>query len=262
MAQTEQTTLVDERIERSACAGLGLPGSLCLVEIFNLNTGLTFQVYRLDASLFVGRSDSGGDSEIELDDAKVSRRHCEVRFLEEHHTWGLIDLDSTNGTYLNGKQIDREFLSIGDLVRVGRSLFVVAETPPERSVENYGLVGGSLSISTLLENLHQVSTTDLKVCITGKTGTGKELVARAIHRISGRKGPFVAVNCGAFPENLIESELFGYERGAFSGADQQKEGLFVSAHGGTLFLDEIGEFPLSLQPRLLRVLEDTEVRPM
>lgn len=122
------------------------------------------------------------------------------------------------------------------------------------------LVGDSPPMSQLREMLHRVAVTDATVLITGETGTGKELVARAIHRSSRRAdSPFVAVNCAALPETLLESQLFGHERGAFTGADRVRTGLFEAANGGTLFLDEAGEMPPALQAKLLRVLVDHEI---
>jgi len=123
-----------------------------------------------------------------------------------------------------------------------------------------GLVGNSKSMQAVFGMTRRVGPSDVPVLITGESGTGKELVARAIHRLSGRKeAPFIAINCGAIPETLLESELFGYEKGSFTGATQQKKGRIESAQGGTLFLDEIGEMPMSLQVKLLRFLQDHEI---
>ncbi|MBW3628841.1 MAG: sigma-54 dependent transcriptional regulator [Gemmatimonadetes bacterium] len=122
-----------------------------------------------------------------------------------------------------------------------------------------GLVGASQPMRELFRSLHRVAASGLPVLITGESGTGKELIAQELHRISRGKA-FVPVNCAAIPENLLESELFGHERGAFTGADREHVGLFESADGGTLFLDEIGELPLGLQPKLLRALESGEFR--
>ncbi|HEX6241341.1 MAG TPA: sigma-54-dependent Fis family transcriptional regulator, partial [Polyangiales bacterium] len=125
------------------------------------------------------------------------------------------------------------------------------------------LVGNSAALRRLFATLDRVVPTDLPVIVRGESGTGKELVARAIHAQGPRaKGPFVALNCAALPENLLESELVGYVKGAFTGADRDKPGLFVAAHGGTLFLDELAELPPSLQVKLLRVLTEREVRPL
>jgi transcriptional regulator with PAS, ATPase and Fis domain len=185
-----------------------------------------------------------------------------VRWVPEANRHAVCDLRSTNGTFLNGTRVDRGFLTGGDVIRVGNTLLVYSSCPPERATADEFFVGCAKVTRDAIASLQQVAPTDLKVLLTGETGTGKELAAQAIHAHSGRSGEFVPVNCGAFPATLIESELFGYVRGAFSGADRNKEGLFVSAHRGTLFLDEIGEFPLELQPRLLRVLQDQEVRPV
>ena len=125
------------------------------------------------------------------------------------------------------------------------------------------LMGPSLAMSTIVDSIRRVATSNLTVLITGETGTGKELVARALHQESDRRDhPFVAVDCGALPENIIESELFGYHRGAFTGADRQKPGYFEAAEGGTLFLDEVGNLPPATQIKLLRVIQERELRPL
>jgi len=127
----------------------------------------------------------------------------------------------------------------------------------------HGLIGSSKPMRQLMERISRVAPTDATVLITGESGTGKELVARAIHaRSPRREGPFVALSCAAMPLELLEAELFGHRKGAFTGAAESRDGLLQGAHGGTLFLDEIGDMPLDLQPKLLRVLEDPRVRPL
>jgi len=124
------------------------------------------------------------------------------------------------------------------------------------------IFGASPAIQHLREQIARLAPIESSVLLSGASGTGKELVARALHRLSGRRGEFVAINCAALPENLLESELFGYEKGAFTDARSARPGLFIDADGGTLLLDEIAELPLSLQPKLLRVLEERRVRPL
>lgn len=156
-----------------------------------------------------------------------------------------------------------------DVLRVvlQRAMYLFGLEQASRAIPNQtstteceGLVGNSKPMQDVFGMIRRVGPSDVPVLITGESGTGKELVARAIHRLSGRKeAPFVAINCGAIPETLLESELFGYEKGAFTGAVQQRKGRLESAQGGTLFLDEIGDIPLSLQVKLLRFLQGREV---
>lgn len=124
------------------------------------------------------------------------------------------------------------------------------------------ICGNSFLMRQIKAQIEKIATTPLSVLILGESGTGKELVAQTIHQSSGRKGQFVAINCGALPKDLIESELFGHEKGAFTGAQKAYQGCFRQADGGTLFLDEIAELPVELQPKLLRVLEQQAVRPV
>ena len=160
-----------------------------------------------------------------------------------------------------------------ELMRAGAANFLTKPFTPEtlRSVlsDTFGrapageVVGNEEAFRDVLDIVGAVAETDATILITGESGTGKEVVARTIHRASKRaRGPFVAVNCGAIPEALLESELFGHKKGSFTGAVADRRGLFQAAHGGTLFLDEIGDMPLPLQVKLLRVLQEGEVRPV
>ncbi len=201
----------------------------------------------------------------QLTDPTVSRRHAEITRTQD----GLVlrDLGSTNGTFVGEVRIREVFLGETRIFRVGKTemefqlLDEVIEIVPAEETEFEGMVGRSVAMRETFAVLERVARTELTVLVTGETGSGKELVSRAIHRRSPRKnGPFVVFDCGAVARNLIESELFGHERGAFTGAVSSRAGVFEQANGGTIFLDELGELPVELQPALLRVLEQREVR--
>jgi two-component system, NtrC family, response regulator GlrR len=204
-------------------------------------------------------------NDLRLGDAAVSRHHCVLSVTP--HGVELRDLDSTNGTTLAGFRVNSAFVSNGALIGVGETTLRV-DLLPDRlastvSAENrFGpVLGKSLGMRRLFAIAQQVAPSDATILIEGETGTGKGLFAEAIHAASRRAGgPFVVVDCAAMPAQLMESELFGHEAGAFTGASKQRIGLFESAAGGTLLLDEIGELPLELQPKLLRAIERKEIR--
>jgi DNA-binding NtrC family response regulator len=202
-----------------------------------------------------------------FDDPAMSARHAEVR-LEGGHAI-LHDLGSAGGTRLNGVSVrESHALVEGDVVRLGDTMLVYtglergSAGPPEGHTAEPELVGATPSIEAVRRSVAAVAPHRRTVVVAGETGTGKEIVARLLHRQSGRSGPFLAVNCSGFTEGLLASELFGHVRGAFTGAVAEQQGLFRAARGGTLLLDEASDIPLALQPSLLRVLETWEVRPV
>ncbi|HEY1959602.1 MAG TPA: sigma 54-interacting transcriptional regulator [Polyangiaceae bacterium] len=208
---------------------------------------------------------SAPSSDIALNDRSVSRIHAEF-VPREDGAW-VRDLGSKNGTFLDGLLVWGARIPDGGKVRMGATEIVVDYSPGEEPVElwphtSFGpLLGASPPMRRLFASLARIAANDSPVLIEGETGTGKELVAQAIHGASARASePFVIVDCAALPEHLIESELFGHVKGAFTGADRARTGAIEAADGGTIFLDEIGELPLSLQPHLLRVLETSTIR--
>src|SRR5262249_48627128 len=192
----------------------------------------------------------------------VSRSHARIE--RDGDGWRIVDLRSRNGIYVDGARTAEARLRHGTVARIGRSLLVFVEAAVPAGArfepETRSLWGQSAAMQILRGERATVAPTDLPVLIVGETGVGKERAAEEVHRLSGRKGAFVPVNCGAIPENLAESELFGHTAGAFTGAVQRTEGLFVAADGGTLFLDEVGELPTAGQPKLRRALSHREVR--
>jgi two-component system response regulator GlrR len=222
------------------------------------DTGLTKAI---ESKLVVGTHPDCG---LLLKDTTVSRYHVELLARPD----GVVvrDLESTNGTYLGGTRITEVIVEDQAVIVVGKTQLKVGMLEadlgkPEEQASFGPAIGASHSMKQLFGILEKVSPTDSTVLVLGETGTGKEVLARAIHEKSKRaKAPFVVVDCGAVAPTLIESELFGHVRGAFTGAVLDRNGAFLEADGGTIFLDEIGELPLELQPKLLRVLEAGTVR--
>ena len=200
-----------------------------------------------------------------LTDPTVSRIHCEISPVPGGVR--VVDAGSTNGTYVDGHRVRDVDVGSGTTIRIGATTLrvIVGDDSIELPLsprERFGsLVGSSVAMRRVYSILERTAPSHATVLLQGETGTGKELVARAIHDASRRaQGPFIAIDCGAIAPTIIESELFGHVRGAFSGAVNDRRGLFEEAHAGTLFLDEIGELPIALQAKLLRVLETFEVR--
>ncbi|MEM6955426.1 MAG: sigma 54-interacting transcriptional regulator [Myxococcota bacterium] len=200
-----------------------------------------------------------------LADKAVSGTHCE--FVADEKGFLLRDLGSTNGTKIGELKIREVWIRQGTVVTVGQTKIRFESLAEEVEIDLsddsrfHDLIGKSVRMREIFAVLQRVASTDLTALVRGETGTGKELVARALHHASARaEQPLVVQDCSAIPSNLIESTLFGHERGAFTGAQDRHRGSFEQADGGTIFLDEIGELEMSLQPKLLRVLENREIK--
>jgi DNA-binding NtrC family response regulator len=216
--------------------------------------------YRVDqlqgARLVIGRDE---ETQIRVEASGVSRRHAELH--RQGPIYAIRDLGSTNGTWLDGRRVEHAPVAPGQVLRIGDWLgvFALREDGAANFAEHApGLFGGP-EIAKLVAALARAAASNVPVILIGDTGTGKERFARAVHHLSGRSGPFIPVNCAALPEQLAEAELFGYRRGAFTGAERANAGHFRSAHQGTLFLDEMPELSPALQAKLLRILEDGQV---
>ncbi len=216
----------------------------------------------LGESLRIGKAP---DNDLVLPDDTVSRHHCVLTPRADGIQ--VRDLDSTNGTKVQGARVNEALVQAGTVLKVGEVEVVLrpgargAEVMPSDKMSFGGALGRSLSMRMVFGVLERIAPTDATVLLEGETGSGKDVLARAICAESPRANkPFVVVDCGAVSYSLIESELFGHERGAFTGAVAARQGAFELADGGTVFLDEIGELPLDVQPKLLRVLETRELR--
>jgi transcriptional regulator with GAF, ATPase, and Fis domain len=205
------------------------------------------------------------ENDLVLSDETVSRVHFEI--VRDAKGYLARDLRSTNGTFLDGAEIKEAYVRAGSIIAAGAA--ELKFTPFEERIEILPsdkdalgpMVGKSPPMRAIYGLVERIAPTDATVLIEGETGTGKDLIARTLHLLSRRAaGPFVVVDCGAVSGTLIESELFGHEKGAFTGASSTRQGAFELADGGTVFLDELGELSLDLQPKLLRVLEQRELR--
>jgi len=198
-----------------------------------------------ESELLLGRE--VGAQHWEVADNRISRVHVRVSWDPQQGGYCATDAQSTNGLRVNGVRRESVALAPGDVVRVGDTLLIVSE---------------GAGMNGLRESAEQAARSSATLLLNGESGVGKEVLARQIHEWSGRRGPFVPINCGALPRELAASELFGHEKGAFSGAAGARRGVFHAAQGGTLLLDEIGELPLELQPLLLRALQERAIRPV
>jgi transcriptional regulator with PAS, ATPase and Fis domain len=214
----------------------------------------------------------GADAELRIPDQKVSRSHAIVK--PTGAGLSLQDLGSSHGTYVDGQRVGETEVRAGQnsIVRVGDTLLMVCEQADRWSARARVLSAKALglpqdllagpSLAALWDQAARVADLREPVLILGESGTGKEVIARVIHAAQGKKGPFVGINIAAIPEGLFESELFGHERGAFSGAVHARRGAFREAHGGALFLDEVADLRLDLQAKLLRAIDLRSVRPL
>jgi len=240
---------------------LGFTERRCqLVVLSGPETGRVVDVAR--TPFVIGK---GEECDLVLTEPTVSRTHFSID--TEQGAFVIRDLTSTNGTWIDQFRIKEAWLRPGTVLRAGSAqlrfepVFKPLDIAPA-AVDRFGrLVGRSVRMRQIFTLLERIAQTEATVVIFGETGTGKSAVAQSIHEASPRKsGPFITVDCGAIADNLIESELFGHEKGAFTGADRMRQGALERAQGGTLFIDELVDLRLDLQPRLLRVLEEREVR--
>jgi len=235
-------------------------------------SGVGEVVFGRGSARAIARKDSSTGMQLCVRLADPWLSHAHARLVYVLRRWVLEDAGSKNGCMVQGVRKTQAELTDGDILELGATFFVFREDMVQEAGDPVIFEAsseGSSKLATLLPSLARdfarlsaVAKSTVSVLIEGETGTGKEVVARTLHAESERRGDFVAINCGALPRELVEAELFGFRRGAFSGATEDRSGLLRSADRGTLFLDEIGDLPASSQAALLRVLQEREVRPV
>jgi transcriptional regulator with GAF, ATPase, and Fis domain len=259
--ETDKETEREEHVEAETRA-VGPSATKVGMQVIVLSGSAKGTTKALGDRLRIGKAP---DNDLVLADDTVSRQHCELTRTDAGVK--VRDLGSTNGTKVQGARVSEAIIQPGTVLKVGE--VEIALRPAVRNVEVLpsdktwfgAAIGQSLAMRTIFGVLERIAKTDATVLLEGETGTGKDVLARALWTESARaQGPFVVVDCGAVSYSLLESELFGHERGAFTGAVAARQGAFELADGGTVFLDEIGELPLDVQPKLLRVLETREFR--
>lgn len=200
------------------------------------------------------------DNMLVIEDDFISARHARI----ERKEFGFLlrDFRSSNGTFVNSTRINEAWLQDHDRIRIGQTELCFSFQKDPQSA-GFSLRSQNPKWNTQLQRLPAMATSEFPILILGPSGSGKEVLARVIHQNSHRRHrPFISVNCSALTESLVESELFGHVRGSFTGATHDREGAFEAARGGTLFLDEIGDLSINLQPKLLRALENNEIKPV
>ena len=257
-ARLNVTTTTTEHSDGGA--GGQRPSRPCLSVVHHPNAerlGLRIPVTQ-GSDIEIGRGGTALGAGV-MDDRKLSRRHARISW--DDGGFVISDKQSHNGTYVNGQRVDTASLAVDDVIGVGSILLLFHEAPLAfRVPEHPKLIGVSYEIATTIEQIEQVAPHPSTVLVLGETGTGKEVVAREIHDLSLRRGRFAAVNCGGVADGVLQTELFGTVRGAFSGADRDRAGMIEACDGGTLLLDEIGDASPALQRSLLRVLQENVVR--
>jgi two-component system response regulator HydG len=223
-----------------------------------IRQGVNEAVHKLIGEAFTVGSDPGND--LVIPDPFVSGKH--LRITRKDNTFRVVDHRSTNGTFIGSVRVMEADIPLFTSLRLGEAELILEPVPAAKKEASYqGIIGNDASVRQVADLVERVAPSSAAVAIFGESGTGKELVARAVHAKSNRADkPFVPVNCAAISKELIESELFGHEKGAFTGATNARKGAFEEADAGTLFLDEIGELPLDLQAKLLRALESGEIK--
>ncbi len=235
-------------------------------KVYVLHPAEVAGIYPLAAGeVILGRAPEGAH-DILLAHDTISRRHVEIKWVGRNRAYFAKDLGSHNGSSVDGHTLQEEMVELehGSVLKLGSAVMVfelseIGDYDCKDELLKGAIPGHSTLIGRTRHQIERCAADPAPVLVFGETGSGKEKVAQEIHRLSGRRGKLLSINCAALNAQLIESQLFGHVKGAFTGATESQQGLFRAAQGGTLFLDELGELPLELQPKLLRVLQEGEV---